>query len=203
MSEITHETFADHMQDAGMCWTFPGYWVKQISDTRETVIYYDNHEDWYPHSLDEPCYVVTRPINGDQGGGGTPYKTVRAALADIKTLPNKADGLVIGTAVNSRTQKERVHDALERLKSKGVAVNKYATKGQMAALKASGTPWVAIGQPQARKGFDGIFVGSLDIFTGDKATADKLEAEIEGLSTHASTHREWGYVVEVKGTGAQ
>jgi hypothetical protein len=80
--------FAVAYEAVGMAWDFPGFWCKKIDDEREAVIYYQDHQDWYAHSLHEACYVCLRWLSDDNHAWSTThdFDTVAQALDFIGRL---------------------------------------------------------------------------------------------------------------------
>ncbi|MBS1722482.1 MAG: hypothetical protein JSS66_05685 [Armatimonadetes bacterium] len=70
--------YQDEMLAAGMSWEYPGFWVKALSD-RQYFVYYDDHGDWYPHSMGEPCSIRCETLEGEEKYQ-RPFATVREAL---------------------------------------------------------------------------------------------------------------------------
>jgi hypothetical protein len=70
------------MTAAGLEWeNFIGCWRKSLND-RQYTLYYDQHGDWYPHSMAEPCSIRCEDNEGEEKYQ-KPFHTVRAALAYI------------------------------------------------------------------------------------------------------------------------
>lgn len=74
--------YKPEMQAAGMSWDkFVGCWRRSLFGRHYTV-YYDNHGDWYPHSMAEPCSIRCEDDEGEEMYQ-RPFPTVREALAYI------------------------------------------------------------------------------------------------------------------------
>ena len=72
------QAYAAIMESAGMCWEpFLGCWMASVGE-RTYFINYDEHEDYYPHKMGEPCRV--RCEEGGAEAYQKPFGTVMEAL---------------------------------------------------------------------------------------------------------------------------